>query len=177
VSQHLADKSSSDANVPIVWKDRFEAIHADVMFGMGEVKLARGEYAQAEEHFTPAIALTDKHFSKHSQRVRHILEKISIAEIRQRKFFFAEGLFRRLMEWYSTSPAELATDVQQECLRAFSSMLTVQRRDSEAAQINERLSAIKDPLPSPPFDVHGSLFLVDKVSNELNKLSGSAGQL
>jgi hypothetical protein len=66
-----------------------DIVKSDVCLALAEIEMKKAQYAAAEEYLITSIDLTDKVFDRHSHRVRHVLEKISISQINLKKFFFA----------------------------------------------------------------------------------------
>lgn len=62
----LQDKEFlSNRKAHVAVQSLMEQTQADALLGIGEVALAKGQFLEAEESFTPAIDLTDKYFDYH----------------------------------------------------------------------------------------------------------------
>lgn len=133
-----------------------ELIRADAQLGLGDLARLDKKWTDADEYYKKAVEATDKYFDRDSPRVRRVIEREALVQYHLNRWLHAEGLLRRLMDYYNEHTNALSTGIcpraQYDCCEAFVAMLENRGRTTEAQTIKTRLSAVTTILPTPIFD-------------------------
>jgi tetratricopeptide (TPR) repeat protein len=131
-----------------------DLIKADALLGLGDLARLSSKWEEADEHYKIAVDLTDKHFDRDSQRVRRVIEREAIVQYHMKRWLHAEGLLRRLLDYYNEhSPiGESLPQAQAECMNNYVKMMESRGRGSETESLKAKLSSVQTILPYPTFD-------------------------
>lgn len=131
-------------------------VKADALLGLGDMARLASNWEEADEYYKKSIDLTDQHFDRDSQRVRHVIEREAIIQFHLKRWIHAEGLLRRLIDYYhenkSISESGSIRQVQHECMQSYVKMMESRGRTGEAAQVKSLLDKVTTVVPSTTFD-------------------------
>lgn len=131
-----------------------ELIRADTLLNLADIYYAHQDYKMAEEYIRKSVEITDKHFDRDHRRVRRVVETAALIESKLVKWLQAEGLLRRLLDYYQTLNNDEFTDLQVQCMEAYCTMMEARGRGNEVERIRERISSIQTLLKRPPLDIN-----------------------
>lgn len=135
-----------------------ELVRADALLGLGDLARMDKQWLEADEYYKQAVEITDKYFDRDSQRVRRVIEREAVVQYHLQRWIHAEGLLRRLMDYYSEHAKPLTsgicTQAQYDCCMAYAKMMETRGRGSEVATLKTQLEALSTVTPTPTFDAY-----------------------
>lgn len=150
-------KSAYEEALKVSGPKRLEdLIRADALLGLGDLARLGSKWEEADEYYKKAVDLTDNHFDRDSTRVRHVIEREAIIQFQLKRWIHAEGLLRRLIDYYNTHKPfgedGLCPKLQHECMESYVKMMESRGRTGEAAIVREQLNKVKKVIPATTFD-------------------------
>lgn len=131
-------------------------VRADAYLGLGDLAQMDKQWIEADEYYKKAVEITDNYFDRDSQRVRRVIEREAVVQYHLQRWIHAEGLLRRLMDYYSEHAKPLSSGIcpqsQYDCCSAYVKMMETRGRGSEVATLKSQLEALSSITPSPTFD-------------------------
>jgi tetratricopeptide (TPR) repeat protein len=130
-------------------------IRADALLGLGDLARIAEKWEEADEYYKKAVDITDQFFDRDSQRVRRVIEREAVVQFHLRRWLHAEGLMRRLIDYYNDHQplnGSSCPQAQYDCLQAYVKLLESRGRGSEVAALKAKLGAVESITPSSSFD-------------------------
>lgn len=132
---------------------KMELLLAECLVNLGYDHYLQEKYVSSEEFYRRAVDLTDRYFDRDDARVRRVIERVALTQCSLIKWLQAEGLLRRLLEYYETLPVENLNTINVECMKAYCQMMNTRGRGNEARNAEALIEKVTNPKPIPPFDI------------------------
>lgn len=156
--EEVIDNSGDVSN----FLDSVQLIVADAHLGLADILYEQTDYKGAENHIRKSVELTDKYFDRDHSRVRRVVESAALIESKLLKWLQAEGILRRLLDYYQNLGPNDFTKPQVQCLEAYCIMMEARGRGNEVLSIRKRISEITNPTERLPFDENCFMYTLIK---------------
>jgi tetratricopeptide (TPR) repeat protein len=131
-----------------------DILQGELYVDLGELLRVKRDLEQSDQWLKKGIDLIDKYYSRDSDTVRYILQWIFLELVDQKQFFYAEGLYRRLMDLWEKCVRP--DQYQIESMMKYQEVLKKFEREKEAFELAQKTNMVmaKQPQNINLFTLH-----------------------